>query len=168
MITPISILDDESLQPLFVGSHPMRVAVTDEKRLSRWAVETGDERSDHVIDNAIEINIDLVLVGDDDVTQYSALRDAYRDLRLVAVQTRMRTYPSMLIEAIPHDEDARVGAMVAVRLSEWREVTPEQGEVYQPATSEYAGTTSRGRVQGSDPEPEAQRKGSILSRLGLP
>src|SRR5699024_8459111 len=112
--TPVQILDGETFEVLFSSSNAMRLTVIGEKRITRFQVESGEERSDHVVTGAIEISIEFVLAGRDSREQFRAIRQAYRDHRLITVQTRMATYEDMLIEAMPHEETSVVydGAVV--------------------------------------------------------
>lgn len=165
--TTIAVLDNDTLAPLFESSHPMRVSVIDEKEPTVWQVETGEERSDHVVDKAIEVAIDFVLANENDVAQFNEMQDTYAGLKLVTIQTRMRSYENMLMQAMPHDETAEIGATVSVRFFEWREVTPEYGEPFEPQAQESKPTRERGRVSSQEAEGETRRKGSILSRAGI-
>lgn len=160
----IRVLDNDNLQPIFESAAPMRVDVTDEKRATRFAVESGALRSDHVVDNLLELSIDFVLVGDGSRIQFEQIREYYNERRLVAVQCEMGTYVNLLIEAMPHTESASMigGATVPVRFVEWREVQPEYGTLRQErvANPEHASTQQRGRQTGSE-----TGAGSILSRV---
>lgn len=171
--TPVQILDNESFAVLFASANPMRVSVIDEKRATRFQVEDGGERSDHVVSNAIEINIEFILSGHDARQQFQLMRQAYQESRLVTVQARMGSYENMLIEAFPHEETSAVydGAVVPVRLVQWRSVEPEYGELQQEkvANPAQSSTVQRGRQEGQEvPEGgETERQGSVLSGWGL-
>ena len=171
--TPVQILDSETFDVLFSSSNPMRLSVFDEKRITRFQVESGEERSDHVVTSAIEINIEFVLAGFDAREQFKAIRQAFLDHRLVTVQSRMATYEDMLIEAMPHEETSVVydGAVVPVRLVQWRSVEPEYGELQQEqvANPAQSSTVQRGRQEGQEVPAggETERQGSTLSRWGL-
>lgn len=171
--TPVQILDGETFEVLFSSSNPMRLSVFDEKRITRFPVESGEERSDHVVTNAIEISIEFVLSGFDAREQFKAIRQAFFDHRLVTVQSRMATYEDMLIEAMPHEETRYVydGAVVPVRLVQWRAIEPEYGELQQEqvANPAQSSTVQRGRQEGQEvPEGgETERRGSVLSGWGL-
>lgn len=171
--TPIQVLDGETFEVLFASSNPMRLSVLDEKRATKFKVEDGSERSDHVIDNAIQINIEFILSGDEAREQFQAISQAYFEHRLVTVQSRMGTYENMLIEAIPHEETRQMydGAILPVRMTEWRETEPEYGELTQRQVAEprQSSTVQRGTQTGQEvaPNSETERRGSVLSGWGL-
>lgn len=168
----IRILDDESMEPVLESFAPMRIDVMDEKKATRFQVESGSVRSDHVIENPVEIMVDIILTDDDAQSQFDELTRYYSENKLVSVQCNFGTYTSMLIESIPHVEQSAIykGAALPVRLVEWREVEPEYGALKQEqvANPEHTSTADRGkqpsRNSGTDTESAKKRGSSILSR----
>lgn len=167
-ITEIQLLDNESLEQVFVSANPMRVSVKEEKRVTKFTVETGEDRNDHVVTLAVEITIDFV-VPDDAKNAIEMMRSMFRENRLFTVQCKMGSYPNMLIESFPHDETADMftGATVPLRFTEWRETAPEYGVITQQQVrnKEHSSTVSRGKQAGSTASEaqESKAKGSILS-----
>ncbi|WP_239990002.1 phage baseplate protein [Corticimicrobacter populi] len=162
----VAILDADTLQPIFQSAHPMRLSVRESKRATKFAVEDGSERSDHVVRELTEVQVDLLL-NDDTRNQFDALRQAYQQNTLVTVQTKVASYENLLILDLPHDETAELGAAVSVpvRFQEWLEVRPEYGTL-PPAKVENKGqssTVARGQQTSSDADSGTQRKGSVLS-----
>src|SRR5699024_8446353 len=98
---------------------------------------------------------------------------AFLDHRLITVQSRMATYEDMIIEAMPHEEtrDVYDGAVVPVRLVQWRAIEPEYGELQQEMVDDPAqsSTVQRGRQEGQEVPAggETERQGSTLSSWGL-
>lgn len=175
---PVQILDNNTFDVLFYDINPMRLSVVDEKRATRFKVEDGSERSDHVVKNAVEINIELIVSGDNARQQYQAIRQAYLDDTLVIVQSKMQTYENMLIEAFPHEETDQMydGAIIPLRLIEWRTVEAEYGDLLQEELSQeqvanpsQSSTVDRGTQTGQTVEQgsETERQGSVLSGWGL-
>jgi len=158
----VTILDSESLQPLFSGANIMRVTVRNEKRATQFPVEDGSERSDHVIVLAKEIEIDYILT-DEAKLLHDAIKQAFTDNRLVTVQTKVDSYPNMLIESIPHDETAEAnGIPVNVHLIEWVSVAPSYSDApmrkSDVKSSKQASTVQRGQqTPATAPAPKAAR-----------
>lgn len=177
--TPVQILDNDDFSILFSDSSPMRVSVLDEKRATRFKVEDGGERSDHIVKNAIELNIELIASGVSARSQFQAVQQAFDNNRLVIVQTKMRSYENMLIESFPHEETQQIydGVIIPLRLIEWRTVNAEFGELLQErqltqeqvAQPEQSSTVNRGTQTGQTVEPDSEtaRRGSVLSGWGL-
>ncbi|MCG7324278.1 phage baseplate protein [Achromobacter sp. ACRQX] len=162
----VAILDTESFETLFASAHPMRVAVREAKRATKFAVEDGSERSDHVVRELTEIQIDFLLV-DDTRNQFESLRQAFDRNKLLTVQTKVKSYESMLIVDMPHDETPELGMAVNVpiRMQEWIEVKPEFGQL-PPAKVEnksQSSTVKRGQQTTQDSDASTERKGSVLS-----
>lgn len=126
----VAILDNDSLEPIFSASIPMRVSVNPSKMITQYQVEDGTIRNDHVVDNPLEMNIDLLL-SDLKRAEYLGLEQSFNELRLVIVQTTISSYRNMIIEAMPHDETVDFGenVLLNIRLIEWREITPSYGDL---------------------------------------
>ncbi|KOQ18229.1 hypothetical protein ABW38_00420 [Achromobacter xylosoxidans] len=162
----VAILDADSLQVLFASAEPMRVGVREAKRATKFAVEDGTERSDHVVRELTEIQIDFLL-ADDTRNQFEAIRQAFEQNKLVTVQTKVRSYEKMLIVDVPHDETPELGAAVNVpiRMQEWIEVKPEFGTL-PPEKVENKGqssTVKRGQQTTEESGEGKKRQGSVLS-----
>lgn len=165
-ITPIIILDNDSLEGLWEGSDIMSLSISEASKATRYAVEDGTNRNDHVIKKPVEISISMLLVGE--VAQlFQLLKQTYLERKLVTVQTKTDVYANMLVEEIPHEQDAGMtdGVTVTVKLVEWLEVKPEYGEltpkkVAQPHQSD---TVKRGSQATSEVPPEKRQ--SVLRSM---
>lgn len=170
MIEVVAILDAETFQVLFDGGHIMALDVLDEKKYTQFQVEDGSSRSDHSIKLPIVITVPFRIAENTRVT-FENLRQAYLNDRILIIQSRVASYESMVIEAMPHSEtvDNLMGVTVDIRLVEWRTVTPVYGALPLGTTRNPAqsSTIPRGQQQTTDangPEGEdSRRKGSILS-----
>ena len=168
MTDVVAILDAETLELLFDGSNPMRVTVRETSKLTSWPVEDGTQRTDHRVLDPIEIDLPLLLTGDNR-DLFERLRQTYIEGRLLVVQTQMRSYDSMMIMDMPHDEIPEQGdsTPVAVKLREIRVIKPEFGtlppsQVSNPAQSS---TVQRGGQQTQAADAPTQRKASALYGL---
>ena len=163
LITRVALLDNETLAPVFESAHPMRVSIMQEKTPTKFAVEDGSDRSDHVVTKLTEAAIDFALT-EEVKDAYEALRQYWVQNRLLTVQTKAGSLENMIIVAFPHDETPELGLGVAVplRLQEWVEVKPETGELpaSKVADAKQSSTVRRGQVTGEEQPPE--RKGSIM------
>ncbi|URG13029.1 hypothetical protein B2_36 [Stenotrophomonas phage B2] len=149
----VVVLDSKTLAPIFDSSSPIRVSVLKEKRPTRFAVEDGTERSDHIVIEPVEITIDFLL-SDDTRNAFQELKQAFDSNRLVSVQTKVDTVPNMIITALPREESGTLGSSVLcqIRFQEWREVQPEYGEL-PPAKVQkksQSSTVKRGTVKGAE------------------
>lgn len=168
LMTRIAILDNDTLMPIFQSAHPMRVSVLPEKRATKFAVEDGTDRSDHVVQELVQISMDFTVV--DDVRQaYESLYQVWEQNGLVTVQTKVRSFENMLILSIPHDEDISLGTGISmpIRLQEWIEVKPEEGELppKKVVNKNQSSTVQRGQVKGVEASEPTRQKGSVLSGI---
>lgn len=103
MITPVAILDAQTFRVLFDSAYPLALSVRDDKKITRFTVEDGTQRSDHAVKLPVEITIELILT-DDIRAQYEQMRDAFLNNREVVVQTKTANYPGMQIETFPNEQ----------------------------------------------------------------
>lgn len=161
----VAILDSNSYLPLFASLHPMKVNVRESSRMTAFPVEDGSTRTDHRVVLPIEIELPI-LITDSVRDQFQQLRKAYLAGTAVIVQTKVGSYPSMVISECPHAESPEQGASVAVsvRLAEIEVITPQYdplppSKVAKPAQTD---TVKRGEVKTSAPSGNTQRRASAL------
>jgi hypothetical protein len=161
----VAILDAQNFQPLFQTANPMQVNVRETAKLTTFAVEDGTRRTDHRVIDPVEISLPLLLVQDSR-NVFEALRQAWLDGTELVVQTKVRSYPRMMISEIPHDETPDQGESipVAVRLLEVTVITPEYGELppRKVANKAQASTTKKGNQQTTQTSEANQKKASFL------
>lgn len=166
MITRVEILDNETLQPLWLGSDIMDVQVQETSTVTKYKVEDGTNRNDHIVHNPTEIMMRFTLAGE--VSQlFNAIKQTYTERALVTVQTRTDVYADMIVTDIPQEQAgaAMDAVTLDVRLSEWREVVPEYGELTQArvAKPEQSSTVKRGSQATS--EASQDKKQSVLRSI---
>lgn len=165
MINRVQILDNETLQPIWVGSDIMDVSVQETSTVTKYKVEDGTNRNDHIVHNPTEIIMRFTLAGD--VSQlFNAIKQTYTSRDLITVQTRTDVYADMIVTEIPQDQTGAATDAVTlnVRLSEWREVVPEYGELTQArvAKPEQSSTVKRGS-QATSEVSDAKQESVALS-----
>lgn len=164
----IAILDATSLTQLFPLASPMQVTVRELSKILSYIAEDGSEKSDHIVYLPIEIDIPFMLT-DDMRNVYAAFKKAWKTQQSLVVQTKVDTYPGMLIYEMPHDENAEMGnsTVVQVKMKIFDTVKPEYGALPPSKVSNksQASTTKKGQVQTTDSTDPTKRKASVLSRL---
>lgn len=164
-ITRVEILDNETLQPIWVGSDIMDVSVKETSTPTKYAVEDGTNRNDHIIYNPTEIGMRFTIAGDVSLL-FNAIKQTYTERALVTVQTRTDVYADMIVTGIPQEQSgaAMDAVMLDISLSEWREVVPEYGELTQAkvAKPEQSSTVKRGS-QATTETPPAKKQSVLRS-----
>ena len=167
--TPVMVLDTDVFGILFHSASPMRVSVREEKRATKFQVESGEVRNDHVIDLPTEIVVDFLIAGNEARAQYANLVTKYHAKEPVIIQTRLTSYDNMLIESIGREEVADIaeGSTMSVRFIEWREITPEYGELTPEKTQspKHTDTVNRGKVTGKESQ-DVQKQSWLDKNLG--
>lgn len=164
----VYILDNDSLEHIWPGAEVMSLSVTQTATATKFAVEDGTTRSDHVVQNPIEISITILLV--DDISQaFEEILDTYESNSLVTIQTRTAVYTDLLVVAIPQNQksDALDAAEISVKLAQWREVVPEYGALSpkKVAKKKQASTINNGTQATTEPPPE-KKESLLFSLLG--
>jgi hypothetical protein len=139
--------------------------VKSEKRATRFSVESGATRSDHVIDSPLEIPIEMELWGKDAQEAYDALEKIFKDRTLVTIETRVGMYTDMLLEAMPHTETTSNfgGATINARFLQWVEVVPEYGELLPTQVKDKEHGKTKKSAEKAEEVPE--RKRSALHKM---
>lgn len=165
----VCILDNENFQQLFTTASPMRMSVREAKRTTKFEVEDGTTRSDHVVIEQVEIAIDFIIEDEFARDCYQQIRQAWTDNRLVSVQGKVSSYPNMLITEMPHDESPEYGMGIAmpIRLVEWRSVEPQYGALppSKVKSSKQASTAKKGQKQTTEADAPTNRRASIAYRI---
>jgi hypothetical protein len=165
----VCILDNENFQQLFSAASPMRMSVREGKIATKFQVEDGDTRSDHVVVQQTEITIDFIIEDEFARDCYQQIKQAWSDNRLVSVQGKVSSYPNMLILEIPHDESPEYGMGISmpIRLVEWRSVEPQYGALppQKVKYSKQSSTAKKGQKQTSEADTPTRNKASVAYRI---
>lgn len=148
----VGVFDDEFNQ-VFAKARPLKADVYEAARVMDHPVESGSTMTDHRVIDPIEIEIYLVMSGDDYRDTYNQIKDLYNRATLLVVQTRSGSYSNMLISALPHDEspDTYDTINLSLRLREAILVTV-QFQALPPrsvAVQRNASTVRRGQQTGT-------------------
>ncbi|MGJ0637421.1 phage baseplate protein [Xenorhabdus bovienii] len=150
MITEVKIFNVNTFATLFESASPIQVSVRDEHKVTKFQVENGETRSDHIVVEAVEIGMELLLTGELK-NSFAAMQQAYDTHQLVGIQTRVKTYQPMILANFYHDEVSEMADAIklSLRFSEWRTIEPEYGELppRKVAKKTQSGTVNRGNVQ---------------------
>lgn len=164
----VAILDGQTFRPLFGLASVTSVTVRETSKLTTFAVEDGTQRTDHRVIDPVEIDLPLLLT-EQTRDLYQQLRAAYLEGRYLIIQTKVGSYPSMMVYEIPHDETPDTGdaIAIAVKLREIMTYTPEFGalpprKVTNPA---QASTVQKGQQQTTESPPATRRRASVLYGL---
>lgn len=146
----------------FEKARAIKAAVGRGSKAMEHPLETGATVTDHRIILPTTIELALILSSEDYRAVYQQVVDLFKRGELLTVQTRVESFPSMLIEKMPHDETADIfdGVALALSLKEAQFVQPQFStlKVRRPKDSN---TVARGQQQPTESPPA--RKSSVLS-----
>ena len=150
------------LTQVFERARAIKASVNRASKAMEHPIETGATITDHRIILPVSVELSLLLVSADYQAVYQQIRDLFNAGELLTVQTRADSFPSMLIEKMPHDESADVydGVSLALSLKEAQFVQP-QFSSFKVAQPKDSNTVPRGQQEGTT----STRPASILSGI---
>lgn len=147
---------------VFQKARAIKATIMRTSKAMEHPLETGATITDHRIVLPTNIELSFVLASEDYRAVYQQVRDLFKRGELLTVQTRVDSFPSMLIEKMPHEEtpDMLDGVALALSLKEAQFVQPQFSalKVAQPKDSN---TVQRGQQQPTEAPPA--RRQSVLS-----
>lgn len=157
---------DSNLNQVVSGARIISAQITEESKVMSHPVETGGTIEDEIVFEPISITLTAILEPASYRTIYQEIKQLYTKRTILTVQTRTDSYQSLVIENMPHDEDASIFDTVAIsiRLKEVKFVETEY-EAYTPKTVRRAADASNKKT-GEASKTEVSNKGSILSQIG--
>lgn len=157
---------NKDLAQVFEKARAIKITIGRGSKAMEHPLETGATVTDHRILLPVTAELSLILTSDDYRAVYQQVRELYTRGELLTVQTRVDSFPSMLIEKMPHEETADIfdGIALALTLKEAAFVTPQFSKLKVAANrSKDSKTVARGQQQPT--EAPAARKTSILGSM---
>jgi len=169
----VAIRRADTGEQVFAAARPMTASVYEVAKAMEHPLEDGATIIDHLVFQPVEIEMPLMVTGETAADVYDEIRQLFRAGILLSVQAKARTYDSMLIVAVPHDERPEEfdALTISLQLREAVFVASTFGgaTVVAPAPTTRApaarvATTRRGAQQTTPAPPAAESRGSILFR----
>lgn len=142
---------DQNFNQLFHSARPIKAAVREGGKLAKHPVETGSTITDNRITLPVEINLSMILTPSEFQDTFQQIRDAYTTLNPLTVLLKAASYPSMFIEALPHDETTEIFDTIPVALK-LTQVIFAQAQYAQLTQSQVANPSNSSTVQTGQQE----------------
>lgn len=167
----VAIIDQETMQVLIPELSIFRISPMRIATMTRFAVEDGTERSDHIVRALDEVLIDAS-IDSNQLDVYEVLQNIFEKSTVVTIQGKLKTFRNMILVSLPHDENTGSAFNVALTFQEWKVVQPEYGTLppRQVANPVNSSTVSRGQQKGravskDSEEGQAVKEKAKTSRL---
>lgn len=162
----VGVFDQKTFKQVFDGARPIKAKVNETATVMSHPVEDGTTVTDHKVINPIDIELSMIIPTADYRSVYQTIKRHFTQSTLLVVQTRSDVYRSMIISAMPHDEDADVSdsLTIAVKLSEVKfakVVTGGRVAVSSPKNAKNSKTQDTGKKQPTEAT-NKDKKQSIL------
>lgn len=158
---------DSNFTPLFVDANYIKASVSDTSQLFTHPLEKGSTIADYKIDNPIEINLQIMLLGSSYKNTYKALKKIKTDSTALTIQTRTDVYNNMYVIALPYEEDNTIseGIKLVVGLEQATFENPNATRTeIDPRYARDSKTIEKGNIQGGSVD-ENKRQSVLASRL---
>lgn len=148
------VFDAEGNQ-VFELASAIKATVNPQKKVMEHPVEDGTTVSDHVVIQPIEIELSLLITGENFADTYQEIYSLYTDSEVLTVQTKTGNYSNQIIQSIAHDEspDMATGITMAMKLKEVKFVEAVFGKLPPEAVkhTKNQSTQDRGKQTGDKP-----------------
>lgn len=163
----VGIFDATSSSQLFVNARTIKAKISESASVMSHPVEDGTTVTDHIVINPITVELSMIVASDDYRSVYESIKATFKKGTLLTVQTKSGTYRSMIISAMPHDEDPELfnALSIAVKLQEVKFAKFVTGgtvnKVSKPKSAEHGSSVNSGKQQPTE-DGNASKKSSIL------
>jgi hypothetical protein len=163
---------DANFKQLVPEGRPIKAAVKPAAKFMEHPLEDGSTVTDHRVYLPIEIELTIVLQGaEESRALYERFKEIYRQAETVTVQTRAGAFPSMAIEAMPHDETSDVADALPLVLklreavfvaAQFQALPPKAAAAGADGKGKRNASTVKRGEQAGKPETASKRGSSVL------
>lgn len=148
----VGIFDMTTFNQLFTNARAIKAKVTEVAEVMTHPVEDGTSIVDHKVIKPIEIDLSVIINSEDYRNVYESIKTTFQNSTLLNVQTMATTYRSLIISAMPHDEDSAMyeALSIGIKLTEVKIAKVEFGSktrVSNPRNANNSKTSDNGKQQ---------------------
>lgn len=161
----VGVFDNDTFDQLFTTARPMKANINRVAKVMEHPIETGSIVQDFMIILPVEIELSLVLTGDEYEATYQTIKNYWLTGTQVSIQTKADVFPNMLIQAMPHEESADMFDVIplALKLRQVQQVLVQ----YQALTAtQVAAPQDASTVNAGAQQPQQSALYQIGSFLG--
>jgi hypothetical protein len=102
----VGVFDNDTFDQLFQAARPTKANINRQQKIMDHPIETGSIVSDFAIVLPVEIELSMLLTGQEYNDIYGQIRDYFLAQTFVSIQTKADVFPNMIIQGMPHEENA--------------------------------------------------------------
>lgn len=150
---------DQTFRQIFVTARPLKASVNPPSKLMQHPIENGSVITDFRVLLPIEIELSMLLTGDEYASMYQQIYNTYLRGDLLIVTTKVGMFVNMIIAAMPSDETPEMFDVLpmAIRLQQVQ-IIRTQYQALPPA--DVAAPADTSTVKSGEQQPK--QTGSIL------
>lgn len=155
---------DVDFNQLFPNARPLKASVSDTALFFKHPLESSATRTDHVIFQPVKIGMSMSMSGEDYISVYKQIKQAYRNQTQLILQTKTDTYENIYIQSIPYEETPANFDSVLMNLMLEETKIAVTVITFIPESESDNNTKNRGQQRPKTPTDAQEKKGSTLYR----
>lgn len=155
-IDVIAIYTQNDTEPVqvFSAARPIRASIKEDSKTMDHPLETGSTITDYIIFNPIEIDMSMIIQGENYQNTYCSIRQFFTEATLFTIQTKTGLYSDMIISSMPHQENNEYWDAIPIELKFKQVVFASNSTAsFSPEAANDSGTAKRGNLQPKAPSP---------------
>jgi len=112
----VGIYDNTTFQQILLTARPVKASINRQSKIMDHPIETGSIISDFSVILPVEIELSLLLTGEEYVATYGYIKYQYNSRLPMAIQTRADVFQNMIIQAMPHEETPDMMDVISIGL----------------------------------------------------
>jgi len=161
-ITIVGIYNGTKL--LFENAKITSARFRENARMMEHPIESGSIITDHKILMPIEISFQVIISSSDYRSVYASIKKAYANSSFLIVQTRSGAYKNMVLQAIPHEENASVYNALIMMINLKEVFIVGSKGISNPKSATNGDTKKSGTQQGKEEKASVSAKVSNYFR----
>jgi hypothetical protein len=147
----VGIYDNDTFEQIFNTARPMKANISRVAKIMEHPIETGSIIQDFMIVQPVDIELSLLLQGDEYQAVYQLIKGYFYGAIPIAIQTKTDVFSNMLIQAMPSEESPEMFDVIplALKLREIQLVTVQYQQLneQQAPAPEDQSTVNTGTQQ---------------------
>lgn len=160
----VGIFDSETYTQIFSTARPMKASVAPSIKVMDHPIESGSIKSDFAITLPLEIELSILLQGDEYRDVYESIKTYFTTRTTVVVQLRTTTATDMLIQGMPFEENPDMFDVVPMSLK-LRQVQTFNVQYQALASTDVATSTDQSTVSRGAQQTQSSTLYDIVNYL---
>lgn len=161
----VGIYDNDTFDQIFNTARPVKANINRQAKVMEHPIESGALVQDFIIILPVEIELSLLLTGDEYAATYQAIKNYFLTGTQVSIQTRADVFPNMLIQGMPHEESPDMFDVIPLALK-FKQIQQVLVQYQQLSATQTTQPQDQSTVNAGAKQPQESALYQIGSFLG--